>query len=285
MISSLFSSTKPIATAESPAYEFSSEITVGMSAPPIGMISSTPKTSDSRSDQRRTATTACGSDDEIHAGADGDREQRQVDDVLAAIGDRPRRHDLLQLAGGHQAAGERQAAEDHLDGDRAGPERGQLAVLNHEHVLRPCRRAPAARPPNACDSAVRCGTAVSGTRDSGMPMTVPTTIASDDPGVVDDPGCEQRADDRERHPADAGRHAAARGLRVAQPAQRQDEERRRGEIAGLGEVRPPLLAPPLAEHLQHAVGDQEAADDVGHRGGDGDRAEDGGERWNAARRR
>ena len=28
---------------------------------------------------------------------------------------------------------------------------------------------PAARPPNACDSAVRCGTAVSATRDSGMP--------------------------------------------------------------------------------------------------------------------
>ena len=36
MMSSLFSSTKPIATAESPAYEFSSEMTVGMSAPPIG---------------------------------------------------------------------------------------------------------------------------------------------------------------------------------------------------------------------------------------------------------
>ena len=47
MISSLFSSTKPIATADRPAYEFKSEITVGMSAPPIGMISSTPKMSDS----------------------------------------------------------------------------------------------------------------------------------------------------------------------------------------------------------------------------------------------
>ena len=41
-ISSLLSSTKPIAAAESPAYELSSEITVGMSAPPIGMIISTP---------------------------------------------------------------------------------------------------------------------------------------------------------------------------------------------------------------------------------------------------
>ncbi len=43
---SLFDSTNPIATAASPAYEFKSEMTVGMSAPPIGMISSTPKTSD-----------------------------------------------------------------------------------------------------------------------------------------------------------------------------------------------------------------------------------------------
>ena len=37
---------------------------------------------------------------------------------------------------------------------------------------------PAARPPNACDSAVRCGTAVSATRDSGMPASVPTTSAT-----------------------------------------------------------------------------------------------------------
>jgi hypothetical protein len=48
-MSSLLSSTNPIATAESPAYEFKIEITVGMSAPPIGMMSSTPKISDSSS--------------------------------------------------------------------------------------------------------------------------------------------------------------------------------------------------------------------------------------------
>ena len=36
---------------------------------------------------------------------------------------------------------------------------------------------PAARPPNACDSAVRCGTAVSGTRESGTPTATPATIA------------------------------------------------------------------------------------------------------------
>ena len=47
VMSSLFSSTNPIATADSPAYEFNSEITVGMSAPPIGSTSSTPNNSDS----------------------------------------------------------------------------------------------------------------------------------------------------------------------------------------------------------------------------------------------
>jgi hypothetical protein len=34
----------------------------------------------------------------------------------------------------------------------------------------------AARPPKACESAVRCGTAVSGTFDSGTPTIVPTTM-------------------------------------------------------------------------------------------------------------
>ncbi len=48
VISSLLSSTKPIATADSPAYALRIEITVGMSAPPIGITSSTPNASASR---------------------------------------------------------------------------------------------------------------------------------------------------------------------------------------------------------------------------------------------
>src|SRR4051794_41882786 len=47
VISSLLSSTNPIATAESPAYELRMAMTVGMSAPPMGMMSRTPNTSDS----------------------------------------------------------------------------------------------------------------------------------------------------------------------------------------------------------------------------------------------
>ena len=36
---------------------------------------------------------------------------------------------------------------------------------------------PAASPPNACDNAVRWGTAVSGMRDNGTPTANPSTIA------------------------------------------------------------------------------------------------------------
>ena len=41
--------------------------------------------------------------------------------------------------------------------------------------------SPAARPPKACDSAVRWGTAVSGTMASGTPSTVPDGKRDDDP--------------------------------------------------------------------------------------------------------
>ena len=81
VMSSLFSSTKPIATADSPAYEFSSEMTVGMSAPPIGRISSTPKASDSTM-MSANAHGRYGIDRQVDAGADRDRQQREVDDVL-----------------------------------------------------------------------------------------------------------------------------------------------------------------------------------------------------------
>ena len=90
VMSILFSSTNPIATADSPAYEFRSEMTVGMSAPPIGMISSTPKTSDSTMIAANAGQYA-GIDREIDARRDRQREQRQIDEVLVAIGDRPRR--------------------------------------------------------------------------------------------------------------------------------------------------------------------------------------------------
>ena len=45
MISAELPSVNPMPAAAQPEYEFSIEITTGMSAPPIGMISSAPSTS------------------------------------------------------------------------------------------------------------------------------------------------------------------------------------------------------------------------------------------------
>jgi len=42
MMSAVLPSTKPVAAAASPEYELSSEMTTGMSAPPMGMTSRTP---------------------------------------------------------------------------------------------------------------------------------------------------------------------------------------------------------------------------------------------------
>ena len=76
VMSTLFSSTNPIATAASPAYAFSSEMTVGMSAPPIGMISRTPKISDSTMISGNSCH-ASGSEEQEQRRTGGDRQQRR----------------------------------------------------------------------------------------------------------------------------------------------------------------------------------------------------------------
>ena len=49
MISALLWSTKPVAATARPVNEFKSEITTGMSAPPMGITMSTPNASDTPS--------------------------------------------------------------------------------------------------------------------------------------------------------------------------------------------------------------------------------------------
>ena len=102
-----------------------------MSAPPIGMIIRTPKTSEiamiSGNSQRRVRDAA----PERSAMPIGDRQQREVDDVLALVGDGPLRQDLLQFARGHQASGEGQRAEDDLQREHAHhePRHGRRAEI------------------------------------------------------------------------------------------------------------------------------------------------------------
>ena len=49
-------STKPVAATAMPVYELSRETTTGMSAPPIGITSCTPRISDSATKARNSGT-------------------------------------------------------------------------------------------------------------------------------------------------------------------------------------------------------------------------------------
>ena len=58
MRSAKLPSTKPVAATAMPVYEFSSDTTTGMSAPPIGITSWTPSTSDRSTNSRKSGTLA-----------------------------------------------------------------------------------------------------------------------------------------------------------------------------------------------------------------------------------
>ena len=153
----------------------SSEITVGMSAPPIGMISSTPNTSDSPtmtgkschcvgSQIRPTpANTAIASSARFTAfwpryvmGRVGITSWSLPAAIRLPVKVRKPRITSTTMAPVRNAV--------------SSPSSSQMA-----YFAVPTR--PAARPPKACEIAVRCGTAVSGTRESGTPTSVPATTA------------------------------------------------------------------------------------------------------------
>ena len=97
MISALLSSTKPVAAAARPVNAFSSEITTGMSAPPIGSTTATPKTSATAISSARAATRLSMPAHDRDAERDDADEQSAVDDLLARERDRPAGEQLLQL--------------------------------------------------------------------------------------------------------------------------------------------------------------------------------------------
>src|SRR6266576_2472432 len=144
--SSLLLSTNPIATADRPAYEFKIEITVGISAPPIGMMNSTPNSTAS------PTTPENAWDDHGHAQRRGDHEDADIDDVLSGVRHGPLGNplDLPQLARGHQAPRKGQEPQNDFGDDR---ERHPAVVDDfrldprrhdrHQHARHP-RRHPAA---------------------------------------------------------------------------------------------------------------------------------------------
>jgi hypothetical protein len=173
--------------------------------------------------------------DPYHRGHD---EQPDVDEVLAAVGDRPLRDPLhlLELPGGHETAGERQEAQNDLRDDRRHPERGQVrrAFGVPEEVLggtdQPCggstERVGQRRPLRH-----------RGERHHGKRHAHDEAAddRQDDPTVMHHHRLDPCGGDGEQHRGDTCEHRAARRLGVVHPVQREDEQRGRDDVGRLYE--------------------------------------------------
>ena len=209
-------------------------MTVGMSAPPIGSTSSTPNASASTM-RPGNRYVRLGIDHQHDRDDDRGGEQREIDHVLPAIHDRPRRNHFLQLARRDEAARAREIAEDDLDGNRAHAEGRQLVVLGPQEVLRRSDEAGG----ETAERVRQRGSLRHGRQRHPRQRNTRQRAEhqrNHDPAVSDDERMQQRADDGERHAADAGEHAAARGRRIAHPFEGEDEQRGRDEIDQLYEL-------------------------------------------------
>ncbi len=191
-----------------------------MSAPPIGMISSTPKSSASAmmTGNASGAHGAVGCVTTSRRRAARPRPSSgEVDDVLQRVGHRPLRDplDLLQLAGGHQAAGERQVAEEDLGDDRGHAERRELLAALAEPEVELGR---ADQPGRQAAEGVRERGPLRHRRErhrarAARRPTKPARIGDDDPAVVDDlglgPGRQRRRATMPATPAYTPRRAVA----------------------------------------------------------------------------
>ena len=201
------------------------------------------------------------------------------------VGDRPRRQHFLQLAGGHQAAGAGQEAEHALR--RRSPPCGTASARRRRATgstwrCRPGRRrgrrtratAPSAAAPRSAARAT-----------AARPPIVPSTIATRNPRRSSTiswwSSVPPTASTIAATPANTPWRAVFGSFIHFSEKMNSD---RREQVDDLDRRSPSLARLPLLEHLQHAVGDQEAADDVGHRGEDRDRAEHRAQRRSSARR-
>ena len=117
------------------------EMTVGMSAPPIGMISSTPNGQGKQNNQmkRQTRPNAHRVQHNKQTQQYRKSQQAEVNRILIRIRDRPLRNERypLQLAGGHQAAGEREKAQENFRHERKHDEfRNRVPFASHHVKLR-----------------------------------------------------------------------------------------------------------------------------------------------------
>src|SRR6266849_6046576 len=156
-----------------------------------------------------------------HGDEHGQRQHAEIDEVLSFIGDGALRQNFLQLAGGHQAAGEGERAENHFHGEHGHHERRN--IRRAQIKLRGAHQRDAQRAE---------GVAQRGSLRHRGHLHVAERNADDraehqgdgDPLVVHDAVMQQRAGDGQHHAHFAGPHAVPRGGGRAQPLQRQNEK-------------------------------------------------------------
>ena len=155
-----------------------------------------------------------GCENQVSGDDQGEGKNRQIDDVLALVGNRPLRQKLLELAGGHQAAGERERAENDLQPQHRHRERRHFGCLQIVFRRADERDAEGAE-----------GVAQRGSLRDGRHLHHAQGHADDraqnkgdgDPPVFDDPLMKQRPTDRQEHPQLAGTHASSRRGRRTHP--------------------------------------------------------------------
>ncbi len=227
-------------------------------------------------------------DGEPGAGQDHEQAEQGVERMLALEHQRLAGDQALQLGEGDDRAGERDGADRraqrHFDQARELDARvGARLAMPKAAGLDSAAAATntAARPTRLWNAATSWGSAVIWMRAATtVPIAPPISSADGDRDVVDDAGLGHGGDDRDHHADHAETVAPARRDRRGQPAQRQDEAHRGDQIEEGGEFGSIMLryffcaiaGVFLLEHRQHAVRDDEAAEDVDRRQRDGDQA-------------
>ncbi len=207
------------------------------------------------------------------------QKDQQIDDVLAFELNGLAVNDTLQFACGDQRSGGSERAKYDFKSKRAARDSGHVSGVNEklsdaDEGRGQCTEGVRER------SSLRHGGHRNRDRHPGADDGADGE-PGDDPDPGDDVGADERADDGREHAGLGKEHAAARGLRVRHALEREDEEDGSDEVSSFHEVGgeghfvlPRLFGLALVEHLQHAIGDAEAANHVDGGGGDRDESQD-----------
>jgi hypothetical protein len=168
----------------------------------------------------------------------GTAEDDAVHHLLARIRDRPARYQFLQLRERDQAAGERQAADEHAQHDgRLHVQRRVDLTAGETEILVTChqRRRTAAEPVQQRHH-LRHGRHLHRARHERAHRGA-DDHTHQDPGEADDLPVQQRGAHGHQHAGGAQHVAAPRRRRRTQPLQAQDEEDRGQQVRDLDEGR------------------------------------------------